>query len=93
MGCGRLQVKELLVLCKSFVRLQNGEETMAESKDSLVVELHTKAAYAHIAAAHEHSSGDHASAQDLAKKALRDSREAVKYTEEIAKGAPQAMQT
>jgi hypothetical protein len=81
------------VLCKSFGRLQNEETAMEESKGSLVADLHTKAAYAHIAAAHQHSSGDHASAQDLAKKALRDSREAVKYTEEIAKGAPQAIQT
>ena len=89
---GRLQMKELLVLCKSFRRLQNGEETMAESKESLVVELHTKAAYAHIAAAHEHSTGDHASPQQLARKALGDSVEAVKYSEGIAKDTPRSME-
>jgi hypothetical protein len=58
---------------------------MAESKGTFVAELHTKAAYAHIAAAHEHSTGDHASAQELARKALGDSVEATRYTEEIAK--------
>ncbi len=65
---------------------------MTESQHSQAVDLHTKAAYAHIAAAHEHSTGDHASAQQLAKKALGDSVEAVKCTEEIAKGAPRSIQ-
>jgi hypothetical protein len=68
------------------------EKTMAGSTDSHIVELHTKAAYAHEAAAHVHSTGDHASAQELAKKALVYSVEAVKCTEEIAKSAPQPMQ-
>jgi hypothetical protein len=89
----RLQMKELLAPCKSFGRFQSGELTMEENKDLLVTDLHTKAAYAHMAAAHQHSSGDHASAEALAKMALRDSREAVKCTEEIAKGAPQTMQS
>jgi hypothetical protein len=62
---------------------------MTQSEHTHVEELHTKAAYAHIAAAHEHSTGDHASPQELARKALGDSVEAVKYTEEIAKDAPQ----
>ncbi|SPE31361.1 conserved hypothetical protein [Candidatus Sulfotelmatomonas gaucii] len=65
---------------------------MTGSKDSQLVELHTKAAYAHEAAAHEHSTGDHASAQELARKALEYSVEAVKHTEEIAQTAPQSMQ-
>jgi hypothetical protein len=49
-------------------------------------------AYAHEAAAHVHSTGDHASAQELARKASRCSAEALKHTEEIAKSAPQSIQ-
>lgn len=64
---------------------------MTASKDSHLAELHTKAAYAHEAAAHGHSTGDHASAQELARKALGYSAEAVRHTEEIAKIAPQSM--
>jgi hypothetical protein len=64
---------------------------MTQGEQNHVEELHTKAAYAHIAAAHEHSTGDHASPQQLARKALGDSVEAVKYTEEIAKDAPRSM--
>jgi hypothetical protein len=66
---------------------------MTASKDSHLAELHTKAAYAREAAAHEHSTGDHASAQELARRALGYSVEAVKHTEEIAKSAPQTMHT
>jgi len=66
---------------------------MTENNEAYVADLHTKAAYAHTAAAHSHSTGDHASAQDLARLALRDSREAVRCTEEIAHGAPVAIQT
>ena len=65
---------------------------MTGSKDLPLAELHIKAAYAHEAAAHGHSTGDHASAQELARKALGYSVEAVKHTEEIAKSAPQSMQ-
>jgi hypothetical protein len=64
---------------------------MAESKDSQLTELHTKAAYAHEAAAYGHSTGDHASAQELARKALGYSVEALKHTDEIAQRAPQSM--
>jgi hypothetical protein len=60
---------------------------MTESNEAYVADLHTKAAYAHIAAAHQHSTGDHASAQELAHVALGDSVEAVKYTEGIATSA------
>ncbi|MFZ0338728.1 MAG: hypothetical protein WAL45_11900 [Terracidiphilus sp.] len=66
---------------------------MTGSKDSQLTELHTKAAYAHEAAAHGHSTGDHASAQQLARKALGYSVEAVKHTEETAESAPQAIHT
>jgi hypothetical protein len=64
---------------------------MAEDKETLVADMHTKAAYAHTAAAFSHSTGDHASGQDLAKKALEDSVEAVKYSDSIADDAPPAI--
>jgi hypothetical protein len=66
---------------------------MSENNQAFVADLHTRAAYAHTAAAYSHSTGDHASAQDLAKQALRDSREAVKFTEEFARGAGPVSQT
>jgi hypothetical protein len=65
---------------------------MIGSKYSHLAELHTKAAYAHEAASHGHSTGDHASARKLARKALGYSVEAVERTEEIAKSAPQSIQ-
>jgi hypothetical protein len=65
---------------------------MAGNTDSQLTELHTKAAYAHEAAAHGHSTGDHASAQELARKALGYSVEALKHTQEMAQSAPQRMQ-
>ena len=64
---------------------------MTGSKDSHLAELHTKAAYAHEAAAHGHSTGDHASAQELARKALG-YLEVVGHTGEIAKSEPQSME-
>jgi hypothetical protein len=64
------------------------EQTMTESQGTFVADLHTKAAYAHVAAAHEHSTGDHLSAQELARKALGKSVEAVRYTEEIVQDGP-----
>jgi hypothetical protein len=65
---------------------------MTGNEESQPAELHSKAAYAHAAAAHVHSTGDRASAQELARKALRYSVEAAKRTEEVAKSAPQSMQ-
>jgi hypothetical protein len=65
---------------------------MTRNSDSNPKDFHTKAAYAHAAAAHRHSTGDYASAQELARKALGYSVEALKQTEEIAKGVPQSMQ-
>jgi hypothetical protein len=65
---------------------------MPQNSYSNPEDLHTKAAYAHAAAAHGHSTGDYASAQELARKALGYSVEALKQTEEVAKGAPQSMQ-
>ena len=64
---------------------------MTQSEQARLAELHTKAAYAHIAAAHGHSTGDHASLQELSKKALGDSVEAVKYSEGIAKEVPPSL--
>jgi len=65
---------------------------MTKLEHSRVADLHTKAAYAHTAAAYSHSTGDHASAKELAKKALNDSVEAVRYSEEIAKDAPTTLE-
>jgi hypothetical protein len=67
------------------------ERTMTERDGEFVADMHTKAAYAHIAAAHNHSTGDHASAQELAKRALGNSVEAVRYSEEIADDAAPAI--
>jgi hypothetical protein len=61
---------------------------MTQNEHAHVVELHTKAAYAHTAAVHEHSTGDHASPQDLAKAALARSVEAASYSERIGKETP-----
>jgi hypothetical protein len=61
---------------------------MAEDKKDLAAEMHTKAAYAHTAAAFSHSSGDHASGQELARKALGDSVTAVLYSDSIADETP-----
>jgi len=68
------------------------EKTMTQNEKVLVADLHTKAAYAHTAAAYSHSTGDHASAQELAKKALSDSVAAVQYSEKIAKDTPPALE-
>lgn len=65
---------------------------MAENNDRVVADLHTKAAYAHMAAAHDYSTGDHASAQELAQLALGNSVKAVKFTEEVIKNTPRSMQ-
>jgi hypothetical protein len=65
---------------------------MAENNGAVIADLHYRAAYAHTAAAYSHSTGDHASDQELAKKALVASADAVKYFEEIAKETPQAVQ-
>ena len=64
---------------------------MTESQGEFVADLHTKAAYAHLAAAHEHSTGDHASAQELAQLALGDSEKAVKCSVEMVTGDPRSM--
>jgi len=57
---------------------------MTQTEHAHVVELHTKAAYAHTAAAHVHSTGDCESAQELARKALKCSLEATRYSEKVA---------
>jgi hypothetical protein len=86
---GKLQIAGLRRKARDTVAPRRVEKTMTENKDALVSELHTRAAYAHTAAAYSHSTGDHASAQELARKALGDSVAAVKYTEKIAQAAPQ----
>jgi hypothetical protein len=66
------------------------EKRMTESSEAYVADLHIKAAYAHTAAAYSHSTGDHASAQELARTALGDSLEAARQTEAFAKKQPQS---
>ncbi|HEY5212301.1 MAG TPA: hypothetical protein VIJ38_04685, partial [Acidobacteriaceae bacterium] len=46
------------------------EKPMTQNSDSNPEDLHTKAAYAHAAAAHGYSAGDYASDQELARKAF-----------------------
>ena len=65
---------------------------MTDNKDLRIADLHTKADYAHAAAAPVHSTGDHASAQELAKQALGYSVETLKHTEKIEPSAPQTIQ-
>jgi hypothetical protein len=88
---GKLQIAVLRRYARDAVARRRVEKTMTENKDAIVLELHTRAAYAHTAAAYSHSTGDHASAQELARKALGDSVAAVKYTEKIAQAAPQSI--
>ena len=65
---------------------------MTGSEKSHATELHTKAAYAHEAASHGHSTGDHASAPDLARKALGYFTEAEEHMENTANSAAQSIQ-
>ena len=60
------------------------ENIMTQPENTLMAELHFRAAYAHTAAAHGHSTGDHATPLELARNAHERSLEAVKYTEEAA---------
>lgn len=64
---------------------------MTRNSDSNPADLHAKAAYADAAAAHGHSTGDFASAQELARRALEYSLEALKQTEEITKDTRQSV--
>ena len=57
---------------------------MAQLESTLMAELHIRAAYAHTAAVHGHSTGDHATPLQLARNAHECSLEAVKYSEEAA---------
>jgi len=54
-----------------------------------VADLHNQAAYAHTAAAHQHSTGDHASAQALARTALERSVEAARCSEQVVRETSQ----
>jgi len=64
---------------------------MSQTEHAVAADLHTYAAYAHIAAAHAYSTGDHISIQDLTRKAHEHSVEAAKLSEEIAKTTPEAL--
>ncbi len=65
---------------------------MPENLHELAAELHTQAAYAHVAAEFEHSTGDHMTAKDLDKEAWKHSVEAVKVSKSIAERAPESQQ-
>ena len=77
---------------KHHTRLQNKEKTMPQSQHAQAAELHTHAAYAHAAAECQHSSGDHISAQDLARVAYERSQEAARLSRAIAKKSIEPMQ-
>jgi hypothetical protein len=64
---------------------------MSQNEHAVAADLHTHAAYAHIAAAHAHSTGDHISTQDLTRKANQHSIEAARFSDEIAKTAPESI--
>jgi hypothetical protein len=54
------------------------------SQHTQAAELHTNAAYAHAAAQCQHSTGDHISAQVLARLAYERSQQAAQLSEELA---------
>jgi len=78
---------------KRLTRLQNKEKTVLQNQHAQAAELHTNAAYAHAAAECQHSSGDHLSAQDLARLAYERSQEAARLSRAIAKESIATMQT
>jgi hypothetical protein len=65
---------------------------MLQSQHAQAAELHTNAAYAHAAAGCQHSSGDHLSAQDLARMAYERSQEAAQLSKALAKETLESMQ-
>ena len=65
---------------------------MTHQDEAYVADLHIKAAYAHTAAAFSHSTGDHATAEELARVALLDSVQAVRFTQQAATGASNSIQ-
>jgi hypothetical protein len=72
---------------RGYTRLPCKESTMAENLHARAIELHTQAAYAHVAAEFEHSTGDHMSAKELDTKAYISSVEATKVSRSIAQKA------
>ncbi|MGD0680817.1 MAG: hypothetical protein ABR990_02105 [Terracidiphilus sp.] len=66
---------------------------MTQGLHAQAAELHTNAAYAHAAAECQHSSGDHLSAQDLARMAYERSQEAAHLSRVIAKESIEPIRT
>jgi len=58
---------------------------MPPSQHTQAAELHTYAAYAHAAAECQHSTGDHISAQTLARLAYERSLQAAQLSEELVR--------
>jgi hypothetical protein len=67
------------------MRLQKKETTMPQSEHARAAELHNYAAHAHAVAACQHSTGDHATEQDLTRQAFDRSQKAGQYSKMIAK--------
>lgn len=65
---------------------------MTDGPGTFLADLHAKAAYAHTAAAYSHGTGDHATAQQLARMALSESAEAVRYVDELEQHEPQLVE-
>jgi len=60
---------------------------MPQSPHDQISELHNLAEHAHAAAAVAHGKGDHLTAHELSKKALEQSMNAYRHSEELAEGA------
>lgn len=73
--------------CKVRTHLTYREITMSDNLHARAVELHTQAAYAHVAAEFEHSTGDHLSAKELDTEAYIRSVAATKVSRSIAQKA------
>jgi hypothetical protein len=58
---------------------------MSQSQHTEAADLHTNAAYAHAAAECHHSTGDHISAQTLARLAYERSQQAAQLSEELVR--------
>jgi hypothetical protein len=64
---------------------------MPQSEHSQAAELHNHAAHAHAVAACGHSTGDHASDQELTRQAYKRSQEAALLSKKIARLDPDSM--
>jgi hypothetical protein len=60
---------------------------MSLTNQARIVELHTKAAHAHMAAAASHDKSDHLTAHELSQKAHELSKEALRLSKEKAESS------